>query len=231
MKPTIIFDMDGVLINTEESFVMASLMTYEHFTGKKLSCERFGTLKLIGKMNNDWDALDYLFRTEGYDVTYSQIMDYYQGIFYGDDNKGLIDNEKLIVNIEFFEQLSKNYNLTIFTGRLEADALFTLDKFNIRKYFSIIVTFDQVGIACQKPDCKGVNIIKSQVNSQKIYYLGDSVDDAKAAKDSGVFGIGVLPPQDKSDILRAKLLDAGAQIVISNTLELQELLAKEPTTV
>jgi phosphoglycolate phosphatase-like HAD superfamily hydrolase len=67
------------------------------------------------------------------------------------------------------------------------------------------------------------------VTSEKIYYLGDTVDDAKAAKDGGVIGIGVLPPQDKSDALRAKLLEAGAYAVISDTNELLEFLEQELT--
>ncbi len=124
-------------------------------------------------------------------------------------------------------ELSEKYNLTIFTGRMGYEAKYTLELFGIKDLFTQIITFDEVGEDCQKPNPKGALIIKSNVDSERIYYMGDTVDDARAAKEAGVIGIGILPPQDKSEKLKNKLFEFGAYAVLNDTNDLTEFLEKE----
>ena len=139
---------------------------------------------------------------------------------------GLIDAEKLILTEDCIKELIKNYNLAIFTGRDRASATYTLEKWNLNKYFYPIITFENVGWNHQKPDTKGVSIIKEKVIADEIYYLGDTVDDMICARNSKVNGIGVLPPRDKSEKLKSRLLEEGAITVLEITTDLPKLLSE-----
>ena len=225
LRPTIIFDMDGVLIDTTNSFSVATMMTYNHFTGKELSREEINSIKYKGGFNSDWDILMHLFKEQGFDVEFEKMTKYYMDLYF-DGKGGLIDEEKIILTEDYAKELIKNYNLAVFTGRDTASAMHTLKVWNITKYFYPIITFENVGIDHQKPDTKGVEIIKEMVIANELYYLGDTVDDAICARNANVKGIGVLPPRDKSDKLKQRLLEEGDITVLNTTTDLDSFLAE-----
>ena len=219
IKPTIIFDMDGVLIDASKSYRVAVQKTFNQLTGKEVSTEEISTAKKLGGLNNDWDLTEYLLKKYGYDFDYDKIVDIFQ-LYY----KKLADAEKPLVNCEFFDSLIKNYNLAIFTGRVKEEAYFTLNKHGFTKYFCPIVTMDEVGLHRQKPDCFGLEIIKEKIITDKIYYLGDTVDDMECAITAKVRGIGILPPQDKSQELKELLKSKNAMVVLNQVLDLGNFL-------
>ena len=61
LRPTIIFDMDGVIMNTNDSFPVATSNTYKHYTGEELTFDEINEIKYKGGFNSDWDILMYLF--------------------------------------------------------------------------------------------------------------------------------------------------------------------------
>ena len=225
MQPTLIFDMDGTLIDTRNSYCKLLIECYKYFTGEEIDYEKdVIPIKQLGGYNNDWDLLTYLFDKNGYNVEYKYLQDFYAERYCNKNYEGYINIEEPILNKDYVENLSKNYNLTIFTGRYRHEAIYTLKLFNMYDYFSQIVSFNEVGENHQKPDSKGVELIKSNVVSDRIYYMGDTVDDMLAAKSGGVIGIGCLPPQDKSDALVQKMKNAGAYEVLYSTVELSTFL-------
>ena len=56
MIDSIIFDIDGVIIDVTESYRKAIRQTAEEFTGKKVSEKEVSAIKKIKGFNNDWDA-------------------------------------------------------------------------------------------------------------------------------------------------------------------------------
>lgn len=219
IKPTIVFDMDGVLIDASKSYRVAVQKTFEQLTGKQVGSEELSATKKLGGLNNDWDLTEYLLKKYGYEVEYDKIVSIFQGYY-----SKLAEIEEPLINIEFLENLSKNYNLVIFTGRLKAEALFTLDKHNFTKYFYPIISMDDVGIDRQKPDCLGLEMIKEKIITDKIFYLGDTVDDMVCSVTANVVGIGVLPPQDKSEELKNLLKSKNAMVVLNQAMDLTEYL-------
>lgn len=219
IKPTIVFDMDGVLIDASKSYRVAVQKTFEQLTGKQVGAEELSATKKLGGLNNDWDLTEYLLKKYGYEVEYDKIVSIFQEYY-----SKLAEIEEPLINIEFLEKLSKNYNLTIFTGRLKDEALFTLDKHNFTKYFYPIISMDDVGMDRQKPDCLGLEIIKEKIITDKIYYLGDTVDDMTCSTTANVVGIGVLPPQDKSEELKNLLKSKNAMVVLNQAMDLTEYL-------
>ena len=61
--------------------------------------------------------------------------------------------------------------------------------------------------------------------TEYLIYFGDTVDDAKCALNMpSAYGVGVLPPSDKSDELKELLLQAGAKEVINNINDIKTIL-------
>lgn len=225
LRPTIIFDMDGVIVNTTNSFNVATIKTYYHFTKKELTSKEINEIKYQGGFNSDWDILMHLFKKDCIDIKFEDMAKYYMDLYF-DGKGGLIDDEPLILTKAHINELLENYNLAVFTGRDTESAMYTLRKWDLEEYFYPIITFECVGINHQKPDTKGVSIIKEKVIANEIYYLGDTVDDMMCARNSSVKGIGVLPPRDKSDKLRSRLLEEGAITCLETTTDLSKFLTE-----
>ena len=71
-----------------------------------------------------------------------------------------------------------------------------------------------------------LEIIKEKIITDKIYYLGDTVDDMTCAITAKVEGIGVLPPQDKSEDLKNLLKSKNAMVVLEQAKDLGNFLKK-----
>lgn len=223
IKSTVVFDMDGVLVDASKSYRVAVQKTFKYFTkGKEVTPEEITQTKKLGGLNNDWDLTNYLLKKYGFEVNYDEIIDVFQAYY-----EELADVETMLINEDFLKQLSKNFNLAIFTGRLTSEADFTLNKHKLKKYFYPIITMEDVTIDHQKPDCRGLEIIKGRIITDKIYYLGDTVDDMICATVAKVNGIGVLPPQDKSDDLNGLLKSKNAMVVLNQTTDLVNFLEGE----
>lgn len=219
VKPTVVFDMDGVLIDASKSYRVAVQKTFQHFSGNEVTMEEISQTKKLGGLNNDWDLTEFLLKKYNVNVSYNDIVNIFQSYY-----EKLADIEEPLIDKEFFQNLSKDYNLAIFTGRLKKEAFFTLDKHGFTDYFYPIITMDDVGEDRQKPDCLGLDMIKEKIITDKIYYLGDTVDDMTCAITASVTGIGVLPPQDKSDELKNLLKSKNAMVVLNQTKDLVEFL-------
>jgi len=214
IKPTIVFDMDGVLIDASKSYRVAVQKTFKDFSGQEVTTEEISATKKLGGLNNDWDLTEFLLKKYGFNINKDKIVEVFQAHY-----ETLADIEQPLVTGEFFEKLSVDYNLAIFTGRLTQEAIFTLDKHGFTKYFYPIITMDDVGLDRQKPDCLGLEMIKEKIITDKIYYLGDTVDDMECAISANVFGIGVLPPQDKSEELKSLLKSKNAMVVLEQAVD------------
>lgn len=219
IKPTIIFDMDGVLIDASKSYRAAVQKTFNYFSGKEVTTDELSATKKLGGLNNDWDLTEFLLKKYGFEIDKDEIIEVFQG-YYAE----LAQIEAPLVNADFFESLKDDYNLAIFTGRVKEEAFYTLDKHGFTKYFCPVITMKEVGLERQKPDILGLELIKERIITDKIYYLGDTVDDMICAKDACVVGIGVLPPQDKSEDLKNLLKSKNAVVVLNQVIELKEFL-------
>ena len=186
----LVFDMDGVLVDVTESYREAVQQTVEHFAGRRVERELIQDYKNQGGWNNDWELSHHFIQGFGVEVAYGDVVDYFNGIFLGAD--GLIYRERWVARDGLLERLAKRFQLALFTGRLTIEAQVTLDRFAPSLRFDPIVTADDD--AAPKPSPEGLLRIGRLNPGKDLWYVGDTVDDARSARQAGVPFIGIAAP-------------------------------------
>jgi HAD superfamily hydrolase (TIGR01548 family) len=219
----LVFDMDGVLVEVMESYREAIRETVRHFTGEEVSHDEIQNFKNAGGWNNDWLLSHRLISDRGRSVEYADVVAYFNHIFLGENNDGLIRREKWMPKTGLLERLSERARLAIFTGRAKYEADATLGRYAAHIDFNPLVTDESV--ANPKPAPDGLHLIQQQYPGKTIWYFGDTVDDARSAQSAGVPFVGVSTPHNPrhreiGDLLRG----FGAFAVISDINEVDTLI-------
>jgi len=219
----LVFDMDGVLVEVTESYREAIRETVKHFTGELVSHDLIQDFKNAGGWNNDWLLSQRLIADRGKNVDYAEVVEYFNAVFLGQNGDGLIRKEKWLPNPGLLGRLSEKVKLAIFTGRAKYEADATLNRHAPDIVFEPLVTDDSVPNPKPAPD--GLQLIQSQYPNRNIWYLGDTVDDARSAQGAGVPFIGVSTPHNPRHAEIADLLrDYGALAVINDINQLEALV-------
>ncbi|MGB3405679.1 MAG: TIGR01548 family HAD-type hydrolase [Microcoleaceae cyanobacterium] len=257
MKAIVVFDIDGVLRDVGNSYRRAIADTVEHYTNGAFrpTMEDIDRLKSEGVWNNDWEASQELIYRyfEGQNQTrdqlnfdYQEIVTFFQSRYLGPDPQdwtGYICDEPLLCDSTYFQQLIQaDIPWGFFSGATRAEALYLLQgKLGIDQ--PVLVAMED---APGKPDPTGLLEVTQQLIQQHqadentpVIYIGDTVADlytvekAKQQQPSRHWiGVGVLPPHVQANESRcqaysANLQKAGAQLVLSNVLELTPLQIEE----
>jgi HAD superfamily phosphatase len=198
MESMIVFDMDGVLAEVTESYREAIVQTVEHFTGKRIARTLVQQYKNAGGWNNDWALSQKIASDLGVEVEYQTVIDYFNHIFLGTGRTGdgLIRRESWIPESGLLDRLSRRFDLAIFTGRLRYELDITLARFAPNVRFDPIVCAEHV--AKPKPAPDGLFAIQRTKPSHKLWYVGDTIDDARSASAAGVPFIGIIAPGHSS---------------------------------
>ena len=202
MEGLIVFDMDGVLAEVTESYREAIVQTVEHFTGQHIARDRIQDYKNQGGWNNDWALSHKIAADLGVEVPYDTVVDYFNEIFIGNNGSGLIQREQWFPKPGLLEHLRERFGLAIFTGRLQYEAEITLKRFAPDFSFDPLLCAEHV--AKSKPAPDGLLHIQRMNPGRKIWYVGDTVDDARSARAAGVpfIGIAARNHSRRDEILR-----------------------------
>jgi HAD superfamily hydrolase (TIGR01548 family) len=189
-RDLLIFDMDGVLVDVTESYREAIRATVYHFTGQPVALETIQEFKMQVGWNDDW-ALSYrLIQDAGVDVPFHSVVACFQDLFRGEGGySGLIQREKWIAEDDLLERLADRYRLAIFTGRFHEEAAVTLNRFAPDRFDPVVGTDD---LKNGKPHPEGLRKICSEVPHDRVFYMGDTADDAKSAEMANVPFIGIV---------------------------------------
>ncbi len=219
----IVFDMDGVLVEVSASYREAIRETVQHFTGELVSPDLIQDFKNAGGWNNDWLLCHRLIADRGKTVDYADVVAYFNRIFLGENGDGLIQNEVWMPSEGLLERLQNVATLAIFTGRAQYEADATLGKYASGIRFQPLVTDDSVPNPKPAPD--GLLQIQQQHPGKTIWYLGDTVDDARSAQAAGVPFIGVSTPHNpRHEEIASILRSLGAFTVLKDINELEALV-------
>src|SRR5690349_19280113 len=185
MKPALVFDMDGVLVDVTESYRETIAQTVQHFTGETISHQRIQEFKNQGGWNDDWKLSHHMVTQAGVDVPFEYVKEHFQKLFLG----GLMERERWFANPGTLEKLAETFQLAVFTGRPREEALLSLQRFAPSLMFDPIIAMEDV--VQHKPNPEGLLRIENRA-----FYVGDTVDDARAAKAAKTPFIGIAGPSN-----------------------------------
>lgn len=195
-KPLLVFDMDGVLVDVTESYRETIARTVEHFTGASPTHESIQEVKNAGGWNDDWKLSHHLVREAGIEVAFEDVVSRFQSIFLGNGSgeDGLMQRERWVAKPGALEKLNEQFRFAIFTGRPKVEAEMTLHRFAPGLVFDPVIGMDEV--MQHKPSPEGLLKILEANCDCKVFYVGDSVDDARSAKAARVPFIGIAAPSN-----------------------------------
>ena len=194
-QPILVFDMDGVLADVTESYRETIARTVAHFTGVEIAPERIQDYKNRGGFNDDWELTHRIIASAGVSVPFGEVVEYFQKLFLGDGTDGLILRERWVARPGMLEKLNERFRFAIFTGRPRPEVDLTLNRFAPGLVFDPIV--GMYDVANPKPAPDGLLKISLASGDSKLYYVGDTPDDARCARAAGVPFIGVAAPSNR----------------------------------
>jgi HAD superfamily phosphatase len=223
MENIIVFDMDGVLAEVTESYREAIVQTVEHFTGNRIARDLVQQYKNAGGWNNDWALSQKIASDLGVEVEYGTVVNHFNQIFLGRNGDGLIRRESWIPESGLLERLSRRFDLAIFTGRLRYELDITLTRFAPDFRFDPIICAEHV--ARPKPAPDGLHSIQRMKPARKLWYVGDTIDDARSASAAGVPFIGIIAAGHSSREELTRLFQQENAIAILETVnQLEEVV-------
>jgi HAD superfamily phosphatase len=219
----IVFDMDGVLAEVTESYRESIVQTVKYFTGKTVSRDAIQDYKNQGGWNNDWALSQKIAADFGTLIDYETVIEKFNDFFLGENGNGLVQREQWFPQPGLLERLSHRYRLALFTGRLRYEADITLRRFAPCVLFDPIVCADDVAAA--KPDPEGLLAIQQRSPEHKLWYVGDTVDDARCARAAQAPFIGIAAhTHTKRDELIALFERENAVAILENINEIEGAL-------
>jgi HAD superfamily phosphatase len=215
----IVFDMDGVLVDVTESYRESIVQTVRHFSGKTIERAAIQDYKNQGGWNNDWLLSQKILADFGIDVPYPAVVEAFQALFFGPNGSdGLMQREVWIDSTGTLARLQAKYDFSVFTGRLRGEAQLTLDRFARHLNFQPVIGDDDVTRG--KPDPEGLLKIPNPS-----YYIGDTVDDARASRLAGVPFIGIGHRGDDGHAKTVALMEAeGAIAILESINDLEQII-------
>ena len=222
-KDLLVFDMDGVLVEVTESYRETIVQTVEHFTGKRIVRDLIQDYKNQGGWNNDWSLSQKIAADLGFDVPYDTVVEHFNKIFFGENNDGLILREVWIGREGLLERLGRRFQLAMFTGRMRFEAQITLDRFTPNLRFDPLIGADDVTKG--KPDPEGLQKIAAAHPGRELWYVGDTIDDARSSAAAGVPFIGIVSASNPTRESLTRLMEeTGAVAVLEDINRLESVL-------
>ena len=217
----LLFDLDGVIADVEESYRRCVLETAGGF-GVEITREELATEVLTGDANNDWVLTQRIMASQGVDVSLDDVTKAYQEAYLGTSTSpGLRESERLLVAREVLSSLADRLPLAIVTGRPREEAEWFLEREGLTGLFQAVVCMEDGPL---KPDPAPVRAAASRLGVERAWMIGDTPDDIRAAAVAGAVPIGVVAPGPDPAASAVALRGAGAATVLAAIDDLMELL-------
>jgi HAD superfamily phosphatase len=219
----IIFDVDGVLVNTRGSYQLTTLQTVKFFTKQNVTLRELHAWKNRPGFNDDWKLSTAWVNELGHNFAYDEVKKKFQEIYWGENNRGNVRKEKWLLRKPTLARLARKSELAIFTGRNWHELDYTLDRNGVRRSFKTIITVEEV--ANPKPAPDGLIKILHGRAPHEALYVGDNIDDALAAQSARVPFLAILPKTGEERRQRStRLRELGALDILSDISQLERWL-------
>ena len=217
----LLFDLDGVIADVEESYRRCILETAETF-GVEVTREELATMVLAGDANNDWVLTQRILAGRGVEASLDAVTEAYQEVYLGTSTSpGLRESERLLVARDLLSSLADRLPLAIVTGRPREEAEWFLEREGLTALFQAVVCMEDGPL---KPDPAPVRTASSRLGVERAWMIGDTPDDIRAAAGAGAVPIGVVAPGPDPAASAVALREAGAATILAAVDDLMELL-------
>jgi HAD superfamily phosphatase len=226
----VLFDMDGVLVDVSRSYRRAIEETVYHFSGRRIVAGTVQRYKNLGGYNDDWHLTSEIIQKAGITVPFARVVDEFQRRYRGEDWNGFIAHEPPLVDTLTLQKLCEGRIMGVVTGRPEAEARWTIQHRGWKQILPLVVGREkQEGRG--KPDpfplVRALGILAAvgrKVEPEECVYVGDTVDDMRAARGASMWAVGFAPPYLDAKEHTAILKEAGAHVVLTDLGELPALV-------
>jgi HAD superfamily phosphatase len=217
--------MDGVLVDVSGSYRAAIVATCARF-GVAVTGDDIAAIKAAGNANNDWVVTHRLLGGRGVDVPLADVTEAFEALYQGTpEQPGLKATERPLIDAATLARWAARRPLAVVTGRPRRDADAWLQLQGCSRLFAAVVCMEDGPL---KPDPFPVREALRRLGVSRAWMLGDTPDDARAARAAGVVPIGVVAPGEAVDRATATLLGAGAARVLPTLTALEPLLEATP---
>lgn len=209
MNKGVIFDFDGVIINSHEVQKRSLETAYRKVVGVgEVPYDDF--FKLSG------DSLENIFQKLG--LPHEMVEIYRE---YSRRHIDLIKfNSEFMEILDYFQQ--ENVRCILCTGKERKRTVQTLRHFGIEHYFCKVICSDDV--KKPKPNPESIHLVKKiyGMNSSQLIMVGDGINDIKCAKRAGINVVAVT----WGDVSKEELVKEHPDMLVDNVSELFEYLRK-----
>lgn len=190
-KPTIIFDFDGTIINTDESI----LGSFKEVFRRRGKLDEF-TLEVQDFVLGP--PLEEVFTKYFPNDNLEDIIAEYRGI-----QSGLTHLNKMVKDVDVVLKTLKEegYNIGIVSTRAKDGIISRLETYDLNQYIDDIFGLNEA--AKLKPDPEAViNIIhKNKWNKDDVIYIGDSIADVMCGYNYGAYTVGFVPRKQRKEMM------------------------------
>ncbi|MEI9944207.1 MAG: HAD family phosphatase [Chitinophagaceae bacterium] len=201
MKKLVIFDIDGVLLDSEKVYLDINQAWFKEI-GIKLSVEKHQTF-IGSSAKRFWQYLKEENNLDGEIDTYIELEKELK-------NKALREQDLLPTEhvIDFLDFLEKNGNIIgIASSGLKKNIDLILTKLNIGHYFDLVVSGEQVIKGKPEPDIFLKVADHFNYQPADCIVIEDSTNGVTAAKAAGMFCVGFYNPNSgNQDLSKADLI-------------------------
>lgn len=210
MLKAIIFDLDGTLVNT---FPLAKKVARENFKKHKIRLLKKDFKFLVGSAWSDF--VNYVYKEKNIKPIEGLVKkigdDYSYGLKY--------ETELYEEAIPLLKLLNQNYRLALCSGSYERDVKLNIDKFHLKKYFDVIVSYDDVKIGKPAPDIYLKSLEKLKLPASSCIGIEDSVHGVQSLKNARIKSIGITHSMTEKDLKEA-------DYIVNDLSEISKLINK-----
>ena len=179
---TILFDLDGTLINTNEIIIQSFKYTFDtHFPDNELDVDKILTFigPTLQQTFSDYTSDPFLIQ---------DMIDSYRK-YYVENEMGLFDIYPDVIEV-VTKLKEEGYNLGIVTSKFKEAAWPSFTHYNLDRLFDVFISLDDV--EHPKPNRNPIDVALSYFNdSHGAIMIGDNQGDILAGKNAGIYSAGV----------------------------------------
>ncbi|KKO52606.1 pyrophosphatase PpaX [Paenibacillus sp. DMB20] len=213
MIETVLFDLDGTIIDTNELIISSFMHVFEK--GPKGPLSREGIIPHMGT------TLEYQLQTFSGQEDVSQLVPLYRA--YNQEHHDEMVRPFPHVN-EVVQWLhGQGISMGIVTTKIRPSTLMTLEKFDLAPYMSAVVTVSDVEHPKPHPEPVLKAVEQLGCKPETTLMVGDSAVDIQSAKAAGVLAAGVSWSLKGEQVLR----DKGADFILKDMRDLYRIVGQK----